>query len=126
MSDALTVKKFYCTVCPSECQLVVTLDENGGIATVAGNSCPRGEQFGRQEAICPMRVLTSTIRLKNAKTDERLISVRTRDAIPLSLQTQAMDVIRRTSVTPPVKMGDTVIANICDSGVDVIASCSVR
>mgnify|MGYP002519484159 CR=1 FL=1 len=125
MSDALMVKEFYCTVCPSECQLVVTLDENGSIATVAGNSCPRGEQFGRQEAICPMRVLTSTMRLKNAETDERLIPVRTRDAIPLSLQTQAMDVIRRTSVTPPVKMGDTLIANICDSGVDLIASCSV-
>lgn len=126
MSDALTVKKFYCTVCPSECHLVVTLDENGGIASVDGNSCPRGEQFGRQEAICPMRVLTSTIRLKNAKTDERLIPVRTRDAIPLSLQAQAMGVIRRTSVTPPIKMGDIVIANICDSGVDVIASCSIR
>ena len=52
-----TVKDFYCTVCPSECHLTVTLDETGSVVSVAGNSCPRGERFGRQEATCPMRVL---------------------------------------------------------------------
>ena len=44
-----TVKDFYCTVCPSECHLTVTLDETGSVVSVAGNSCPRGERFGRQE-----------------------------------------------------------------------------
>lgn len=59
-----TVKDFYCTVCPSECHLTVTLDETGSVVSVAGNSCPRGERFGRQEATCPMRVLASTVRLE--------------------------------------------------------------
>lgn len=90
-----TVKDFYCTVCPSECHLTVTLDETGSVVSVAGNSCPRGERFGRQEATCPMRVLASTVRLEGAHTGEPLIPVRTREAIPLSLQAQAMDAIRK-------------------------------
>ena len=121
-----TVKDFYCTVCPSECHLTVTLDETGSVVSVAGNSCPRGERFGRQEATCPMRVLASTVRLEGAQTGEPLIPVRTREAIPLSLQAQAMDAIRKARVTAPVKMGDIVLANVCDTGVDVVASCSAR
>ena len=66
--SSCTVKDFYCTVCPSECHLTVTLDETGSVVSVAGNSCPRGERFGRQEATCPMRVLASTVRLEGAQT----------------------------------------------------------
>lgn len=121
-----TVKDFYCTVCPSECHLMVTLDEAGSVVSVAGNNCPRGERFGHQEATCPMRVLASTARLKGAQTGEPLIPVRTREAIPLSLQAQAMDAIREVCMTAPVKMGDIVLANVCDTGVDVVASCSAR
>lgn len=126
MSDAHMTKEFYCTVCPSECHLTVALDDNGGVASVSGNSCPRGARFGRQEAICPMRVLTSTVCLEGAQTGEPLIPVRTREAIPLSLQTQAMGAIRERRVMAPLKMGDVVLANVCDTGVDIIASCSAR
>ena len=126
MNDTCAVKEFYCTVCPSECHLSVTLDENGNVKSVSGNSCPRGERFGRQEATRPMRVLASTVRLKGAQTGECLVPVRTREAIPLSLQAQAMDAIRKTSVSAPIRMGDIVLANVCDTGVDVVASCSVR
>ena len=73
-----------------------------------------------------MRVLASTVRLEGAQTGEPLIPVRTREAIPLSLQAQAMDAIRKARVTAPVKMGDIVLANVCDTGVDVVASCSTR
>ena len=121
-----TVKDFYCTVCPSECHLAVTLDGGGSVVSVTGNNCPRGERFGRQEATCPMRVLASTARLEGSQTGEPLIPVRTREAIPLSLQAQAMDAIRRVHVVAPVKMGDIVLANVCGTGVDVVASCSAR
>ena len=83
-----TVKDFYCTVCPSECHLTVTLDETGSVVSVAGNSCPRGERFGRQEATCPMRVLASTVRLEGAHTGEPLIPVRTRVCCSMISDTQ--------------------------------------
>ncbi len=126
MSSAVTEKSFYCTVCPSECHLAVTLDEAGEVLQVAGNSCPRGERFGRQEATCPMRVLASTARLAGAQSGEPLIPVRTREAIPLAQQAAAMEAVRHAQVTAPVTMGDVVIADICGTGVDVIASCSAR
>ncbi len=124
MSSATTEKSFYCTVCPSECHLTVTLDATGAVLSVAGNSCPRGERFGRQEATCPMRVLASTARLVGAQSKEPLIPVRTREAIPLSCQAEAMEAIRQVEITAPITMGDVVIQNVCNTGVDVIASCS--
>ncbi len=126
MSSAVTEKSFYCTVCPSECHLTVTLDEAGEVLQVAGNSCPRGERFGRQEATCPMRVLASTARLAGAQSGEPLIPVRTREAIPLAQQTAAMEAVRHAQVTAPITMGDVVIADVCGTGVDVIASCSAQ
>ena len=126
MSSAVTEKSFYCTVCPSECHLTVTLDAAGAVVQVAGNSCPRGERFGRQEATCPMRVLASTVRLAGAASKEPLIPVRTREAIPLAQQAAAMEAVRQVQVTAPISMGDIVIANVCGTGVDVIASCSAK
>lgn len=124
MSNTPTEKSFYCTVCPSECHLTVTLDATGAVLSVAGNSCPRGERFGRQEATCPMRVLASTARLSGAQSKEPLIPVRTREAIPLSCQEDAMEAIRQIEVAAPITMGDVVIQNVCNTGVDVIASCN--
>ncbi len=126
MSSAVTEKSFYCTVCPSECHLTVTLNEAGDVLQVAGNSCPRGERFGRQEATCPMRVLASTARLAGAQSGEPLIPVRTREAIPLAQQAAAMEAVRHAQVTAPITMGDVVIADVCGTGVDVIASCSAQ
>ncbi|WP_255803292.1 DUF1667 domain-containing protein [Treponema denticola] len=34
--------------------------ENENIS-VSGNKCPKGLSYGKSEAVCPMRILTSTI-----------------------------------------------------------------
>lgn len=120
--------QFNCTTCPSECLLTVEVerDANGAVAavrSVTGNSCPRGNKFAHQELTCPMRVLTTTVAVSSG--DEALLPVRTAEAIPLELHAQAMDLIRGLVVKAPIRMGDTVLPNLLDTGTDLIASMDI-
>lgn len=120
--------QFNCTTCPSECLLTVEVerDSNGTVATVrsvTGNSCPRGYKFAHQELTCPMRVLTTTVAVSGG--DEALLPVRTAEAIPLALHAQAMDLIRDVVVKAPIRMGDVVLPNLLNTGIDLIASMDI-
>lgn len=129
MSD--TVKEtlqFNCTTCPSECLLAVEVerDADGNVAevrSVTGNNCPRGDKFAHQELTCPMRVLTTTVAVSGG--DEALLPVRTANAIPLALHAQAMDLIRGLVVKAPIRMGDVVLEDLLDTGIDLIASMDI-
>ena len=129
MSD--TVKEtlqFNCTTCPSKCLLAVEVerDADGNVAevrSVTGNNCPRGDKFAHQELTCPMRVLTTTVAVSGG--DEALLPVRTANAIPLALHAQAMDLIRGLVVKAPIRMGDVVLEDLLDTGIDLIASMDI-
>lgn len=121
--------QFNCTTCPSECLLTVEVERNadGSIAavrSVTGNSCPRGDKFAHQELTCPMRVLTTTVAVSDG--DEALLPVRTAEAIPLALHAQAMDLIRGVVVEAPIRMGDVVLPNLLNTGIDLIASMDIN
>ena len=127
-TNAIETLQFNCTTCPSECLLTVEIERSadGAVAevrSVTGNSCPRGDTFAHQELTCPMRVLTTTVAVSGG--DETLLPVRTAEAIPLALHAQAMDLIRGLVVNAPIRMGDTVMANLLYTGIDLIASMDV-
>lgn len=120
--------QFNCTTCPSECLLTVEVerDANGAVTavrSVTGNSCPRGDKFAHQELTCPMRVLTTTVAVSGG--DEALLPVRTAKAIPLELHAQAMDLIRGLVIEAPIRMGDTVLKDLLNTGIDLIASMDI-
>ncbi len=120
--------QFNCTTCPSECLLTVEVerDVNGSVAaihSVTGNRCPRGDKFAHQELTCPMRVLTTTVAVSGG--DEALLPVRTAEAIPLALHAQAMDLIRGVVVDAPIRMGEVVLPNLLNTGIDLIASMDI-
>lgn len=121
--------QFNCTTCPSECLLTVEVerDANGAVAavrSVTGNSCPRGDKFAHQELTCPMRVLTTTVAVSGG--DEALLPVRTAEAIPLTLHAQAMNLLRGAVVDAPIRMGDIVLPNLLNTGIDLIASMGIN
>lgn len=120
--------QFNCTTCPSECLLTVEVerDTDGAVAevhSVTGNNCPRGDKFAHQELTCPMRVLTTTVAVSGG--DEALLPVRTAEAIPLALHAHAMDLIRGVIVEAPIRMGDIVLPNLLNTGIDLIASMGI-
>ena len=128
-TNATETLQFNCTTCPSECLLTVKVvrDANGAVVevrSVTGNSCPRGDKFARQELTCPMRVLTTTVAVSSG--DEALLPVRTAEAIPLALHAQAMDLIRGVVVEAPIRMGDIVLPNLLNTGINLIASMDIN
>lgn len=126
--NAIETLQLNCTTCPSECLLTVEVerDADGAVVevhSVTGNSCPRGDTFAHQELTCPMRVLTTTVAVSGG--DEALLPVRTTEAIPLALHAQAMDLIRGLVVDAPIRMGDVVLEDLLDTGIDLIASMDI-
>ena len=127
-TNAIETLKFNCTTCPSECLLTVEVKRNSNgtvveVRSVTGNNCPRGDKFAHRELTCPMRVLTTTVAVSGG--DEALLPVRTVEAIPLELHAQAMDLIRGVVVEALIRMGDVVLEDLLDTGIDLIASMDI-
>lgn len=112
-------KELVCIVCPMGCRLQVEYDKKG-VQSVSGNTCPRGAKYGSEEVMNPMRMVTSTVLLKNAKLTR--LPVSTRSPIPKSKVLDVMKQINKVKVKAPVQMGEVIIENVCRSGVDVIAT----
>ncbi|MVB10103.1 hypothetical protein CAFE_07770 [Caprobacter fermentans] len=119
----MDTRKLVCTVCPNSCGITVELNEKAEAVRVLGNKCPRGEAFARQEITCPVRVITSTALLRCEDGREALLPVRSSEAFALSKHARAMELLRHVTVRSPVRMGDIIIRNLLDTGVDLIASC---
>lgn len=116
-------RSIICIVCPLGCQLEISDDGSGTGYIVKGNKCKRGEAYGIKEMTSPTRVLTATVRLKASRL--KRLPVRTDGAIPKSLLRDCMKVLKDIEVEPPVKMGEVIIENILDTGVNVISSRSI-
>lgn len=127
--NAIETLQFNCTTCPSECLLTVEVKRSADgavveVRSVTGNNCLRGDKFAHQELTCPMRVLTTTVAVSGG--DEALLPVRTSEAIPLALHTQAMNFIRGVVVNAPIRMGDIVLENLLDTNINLIASMDIN
>lgn len=114
-------KILICATCPQECNLKIKFDENNAVYEVHGNKCQRGVKYAKIELTHPERILTSTVILKYDDKSS-LLPVRSEGPLPKEILLNAIKVINKTVLKPPVKMNDVVIENILDSGVDIIAS----
>lgn len=106
-----------CIVCPKGCRL--TVDEQNGYA-VTGNTCYRGREYGQAELKNPVRVVTSTVKISSASQNR--CPVKTNGSVPKKLIFEVMDVLNSVTITAPAKVGDVVVENICDTGVDVVVT----
>lgn len=113
-------KQFTCINCPLGCQVVVTMDDNNNIQKIEGNNCKKGEQYVRDEIKDPKRMVTSTVRISGSNIYS--VPVKTETAIPKGLIFACMEEINKAEIKTPVHIGDVVIANVLDTGVDVIAT----
>ncbi|MCT4620025.1 MAG: DUF1667 domain-containing protein [Marinisporobacter sp.] len=91
---------------------------------VTGNTCKRGEAYGIKEMTNPTRVLPTTVKIKNAFL--KRLPVKTNQPIPKELIFKCMEIINAIEVEAPVKTGDVIIHNILDTGVDVVATKTMR
>lgn len=113
-----------CISCPLGCPLSVETDSEGKVVSVTGNTCKRGEAYGRKEVTAPTRTVTSTVRALGGSMP--VVPVRTREDIPKDKIFAVMEEIRRAAATVPVHIGDVIIEDAAGTGVDVIATRDVE
>ncbi|MDO5112455.1 MAG: DUF1667 domain-containing protein [Clostridia bacterium] len=111
-------KELTCIGCPMGCRVNVEYD-GGHIHSVTGNTCPRGEAYARNELTSPTRMVTALVRVSGTHAP---LSVKTKEAIPKDRIFDCLAALRAAVVTPPVHIGDVVLANACGTGVDVVAT----
>lgn len=114
------MKELICIVCPNGCRLRV--DEENGYQ-VTGNACPRGEEYGRTELLHPTRVLTGTVKISGGAVAR--CPVKTKAPIPKEKILDAARALGGVELRAPVRAGDVVLAGVCGTGVDVVATRSV-
>lgn len=112
------LREFTCIICPNGCAMQAKIAENNEILSVSGHMCKRGEQYIRQEILDPKRNIATSILVENGELP--LASVRLSDAIPKKRIFDVMAEINKQKVPAPTKIGQIVIENVLDLGVDVI------
>jgi CxxC motif-containing protein len=108
-----------CINCPLGCNLEVTYDKNS-IIEVNGNSCKRGEEYAEKEVFHPERIVTTTVRISGAVVP--LLPVKTEKSVPKDLSFKIMKCAFGVHVQAPVKVGDIIIENVLDTGVNLVAT----
>ena len=108
------VRKLTCIECPRGCQLTVTVD--GDNITVEGNTCPKGAAYGKNEVVCPVRIVTGTVRGNSV-----MIPCKTSKAVKKEKMFDVMDKMRKVFVKKSLSIGDVVIENVDGDGTNVIA-----
>ena len=116
-----TEKELTCIVCPVGCVMHVVKD--GDSIEVTGNSCKRGYTYAADEMTNPKRMVTSSVSAEDG--DMPLVSVKTEEAIPKGKIDEILNEIKKLRVKSPVHIGDVLIANVCGTGVDIIATRNV-
>lgn len=111
------MKELICIVCPKGCRLHV--DETDGYK-VTGNTCPRGEEYGKMELTNPTRTITSTVAVRGAAHPR--CPVKTTKPIPKGLIFEAMQTLDGLELTAPVALGQVAVANVCGTGADFVTT----
>jgi CxxC motif-containing protein len=97
--------------------------ENGKFTSVAGNACPRGKVFARNEIENPMRIVTSTVKVDGGAI--AVVPVKTAEPINRDLIFKVMDEIKKAKVQAPVSEGQVILENPANCKTDVVATFSV-
>jgi CxxC motif-containing protein len=114
---------FYtCIICPKSCG--ITVHDNDGKLSIEGHECKKGLAYAENEHLNPVRMLTSTVRLRYGNF-KRLGVVGTKE-ISKSQMGACLTEIYKVTMDAPVKCGDIVIKNICGTGCDVVAAMTMR
>lgn len=113
------IKVIRCIVCPTGCSIKVIGKDDKDIA-YEGYHCKRGLEYAEQEFREPKRILTTTMKVENGALP--LIPVRTDKPLLKQKLNEALLDIANSQVKAPIKMGDILIENILDQGINIIAS----
>jgi CxxC motif-containing protein len=108
-----------CILCPRGCGITILEDGSS-----SGACCKRGESWVRQELDCPLRTVTTSIRVIDGR--EPLVSVRTDREIPLQHIKAIVHELHQLQVHAPVTIGETILENPISTECRIIATRTVE
>lgn len=112
-------RELVCINCPIGCLMEVTLDGDT-INSVKGYKCKRGLEYARAECTNPVRIVTSTVKVRNGSLP--VVPVKTEKPIPKRMILDCMKEINRCCVKAPVKIGDIIVENLLGTGINIVAT----
>lgn len=115
-------RELICINCPLGCGLTVTI-KDGEVEKVQGNTCPKGEAYGKKEVTNPTRIVTSIVKVTGGVLP--VVSVKTASDIPKEKIMDCARVLKEVEVQAPVSVGDVVLEDVCGTGVPMIATKNV-
>lgn len=115
-------RELICINCPLGCGLTVTI-KGGEVEKVQGNTCPKGEAYGKKEVTNPTRIVTSIVKVTGGVLP--VVSVKTASDIPKEKIMDCARVLKEVEVQAPVSIGDVVLEDVCGTGVPMIATKNV-
>ena len=115
-------KELICIGCPLGCNLTEEMDV-GQVISVNANTCKRGDDYARKELTDPRRIVTSTVPVAGGNLP--VVSVKTASDIPKGKIRECLCALKGVTLTAPVQIGDVIVENVADTGVDVIATKSI-
>lgn len=112
-------RELTCIGCPLGCNLLVEIHDNKEII-VTGNSCNIGKEYGVKECTNPTRIITTTVIVHDG--EEATLSVKTERDIPKDKVFDCIDALKDVVVKAPINIGDIIVSNILNTGVNIIAT----
>lgn len=112
-------KQLTCISCPVGCQLTVIMNENE-IQTVSGNQCRLGAKYALSELTNPVRMVTTSLRVQSGAIP--VVPVKTDAPIPKGKIFSCLKELKNIELQPPIKIGDIIVENVSDTGVNIIAT----
>ena len=117
-TESTQVREIVCIVCPNGCR--IRYEKKQDDIVCSGQACKRGEAYAKSEMTRPMRTLTTSV--KTIFPDSPVVSVRTDGEIEKGKILDAAKLLDEVLVRQRLKIGDVVVKNICDTGVNIICT----
>jgi CxxC motif-containing protein len=114
--------KIICVACPKGCRLRV--NREGETFAISDQGCKRGEQYAKQEMTDPRRMVATTVQIENCS--HPLLPVYTAAPFPKGKIKPLLIALRRIQLQAPIQMGQVVLKNALDTGIDVLASRDIQ
>jgi CxxC motif-containing protein len=116
-------REMICIVCPVGCRMKAERLPDGEIK-VTGNTCARGVKYAVEEFTNPTRSVTTSVPVAGGHME--MLSVKTRNPVPKASIPQILKLVQKVQVAAPVRVGDVVLPNAAGTGVDIVATRSIR
>ncbi|MBI9104955.1 MAG: DUF1667 domain-containing protein [Spirochaetales bacterium] len=112
------INELICITCPMGCRLSISGTPEEPV--VEGNKCKRGIAYVKDELTNPTRMICSTVKISGGI--HKVVPVKTAQAIPEKYKFEVMKLINGIEVHSPVVMGDVILENVFDTGVNVVVT----